>query len=60
LSGSAVAYLLIKLVLTAFTPEGFQLPTIGMFVMVSLVQAPILMLGIYWARRKQKRDGYET
>ena len=55
-----MAYLLIKLVLTAFTPEGFQLPTIGMFVMVSLVQAPILMLGIYWARRKQKRDGYET
>ena len=57
---SAVAYLLIKVVLTTFTSEGFQLPSIGMFVMVSLVQAPILMLGIYWARRKQKRDGYEA
>ena len=57
---SAVAYLLIKVVLTAFTSEGIQLPTIGMFVMVSLAQAPILMLGTYWARRKQKRNGYEV
>lgn len=58
LPASAAAYLVIKVVLTAFTSKGIQLPSIGMFVMVSLVQAPLLMLGVYWARRKQKRNGY--
>ena len=57
---SAVAYLVIKVVLTAFTSEGIQLPSIGMFIIVGLTQAPLLMLGAYWARRKQKRNGYEA
>lgn len=60
LPASAVAYLIIKVVLTAFTADGIQLPDIGMFVLVSLTQAPLLMLGAYWARRKQKRNGYEA
>ena len=60
LPASAVAYLVIKVVLTAFTSESIQLPTLAMFVMVGLVQAPILMFGTYWARRKQKRIGYKA
>jgi hypothetical protein len=60
LPSSALVYLVTKLLLTAFTPEGIQLPDVVMFVAVSLMQAPFLMLGTFWARRKQKRNKYEA
>ncbi|MYM86929.1 hypothetical protein GTP91_06980 [Rugamonas sp. FT82W] len=57
---SALVYLITKIILTAFTSEGIQLPDIVMFIIVSLMQTPFLMAGTYWARRKQKRNGYEA
>jgi hypothetical protein len=57
---SALVYLITKIVLTMFTAEGVQLPDIALFVAVSFIQAPFLMLGTYWARRKQKRNNYEV
>jgi hypothetical protein len=60
LPASAVVYLVTKIALSAFTSDGVQLPDLTMFVLVSLLQTPFLMIGAYFARRRQKRDGYEA
>lgn len=57
---SALVYLITKIVLTAFSSEGVHLPEAVMFVIVSVMQTPILMIGTYWARRKQKHNNYEA
>jgi hypothetical protein len=57
---SALVYLITKIVLTAFSSEGIQLPDAVMFVIVSVMQTPFLMIGTYWARRKQKHNNYEA
>ncbi|MYM26436.1 hypothetical protein GTP46_27795 [Duganella sp. FT135W] len=57
---SALVYLITKIVLTSLSSEGVQLPDAVMFVIVSVMQTPFLMIGTYWARRKQKQNNYEA
>lgn len=57
---SAVVYLLTKLLLTSFTSTGMEFPDIYMLVVVALLQAPLLMLGVYLGRRKANRNTYES
>jgi hypothetical protein len=56
---SAVVYLLTKIVLTFFSDEGIQYPSIGILLGVGVLQTPLLALGVYLAQRKAKRSGYE-
>lgn len=57
---SAVVYLLTKLLFTSFSSTGMEGPGIDMLVGVGLLQSPVLMLGVYLARRKAKRNTYES
>ena len=60
LPASALAYFISIAVLTGLTSEGLRLPHPVMFVAASLIQAPVLMLGTYLAKRKKKRNHYEA
>lgn len=51
-------YLLMKVLVTSFSDEVVQLAS-PVVLVAALLQAPLLMLGVYLARRKAARGGYK-
>jgi len=56
---SILVYSFIIMVWGAFSTEGIELPSMVKFIAVSLLQMPLLMIGVYWARRKEKQRKFE-
>lgn len=53
---SVTVYFLTKILLTSLSDNGIHYPTIGMLLAVGVLQTPVLMLGVFLARRKAKRQ----
>jgi hypothetical protein len=53
---SLIVYFLTKILLTLLSDSGIHYPNIEMLVAVGVLQTPVLMLGVFLARRKAKRQ----
>ncbi|MCS0581810.1 hypothetical protein NX784_09420 [Massilia pinisoli] len=56
---SFLIYAVTSIVLPMLLSAGHPLPDIGLLIAAGLIQAPVLMLGVYLAQRKAKRSEYE-
>ena len=59
LPASFLVYAVTSIGLPLLFSPGYPLPGLGLLVAASLIQAPVLMLGVYLAQRKAKRSGYD-
>jgi len=53
---SVIVYFLTKILLTSLSDNGIHYPNIEMLLAVGVLQTPVLMLGVFLARRKAKRQ----
>jgi uncharacterized SAM-binding protein YcdF (DUF218 family) len=59
LPASFVLYAVTSIALPMLLSSNRPSPDIGLLIGAGLIQAPVLMLGVYLAQRKAKRSGYE-
>jgi hypothetical protein len=57
---SAAALFLTEILFTIFSSEGVQYSDFETLVFTGGIHTPVAMLGVYLARRKAKRNTYET
>jgi lipopolysaccharide export LptBFGC system permease protein LptF len=57
---SPVIYLVVTFVFKGLGSQGMEMPAIDVLVLASIVQAPLMMLGVFFARRKAARNSYEV
>jgi uncharacterized SAM-binding protein YcdF (DUF218 family) len=59
LPASFLLYAVTSIALPMLLSSNRPSPDIGLLIGAGLIQAPVLMLGVYLAQRKAKRSGYE-
>jgi 1,4-dihydroxy-2-naphthoate octaprenyltransferase len=57
---SPVVYLAMTFVFKRHAGEGMPMPAIDVLVLASTFQALLMMLGVFFAKRKAARDGFEA
>ena len=56
---SCLLYVAASIGLPLLFSTGQPFPGLGLLIAATLIQAPVLMLGVYLAQRKAKRSGYK-
>jgi hypothetical protein len=57
---SPAVYVLVTLLFTALGSQGMTMPPMPVFIIATLIQVPLMMLGVFLARRKAARNGYKV
>lgn len=60
LPAGVIVYALTKAMFFSLHTNGEDFPGLVMLIIVGIMQAPLLMLGVFLARRSTKRNNFET